>query len=148
VGDLALTAGVVSYVYLNSGAPADVEVSLRGSYDTHLSPSLAVNYGLDGGITKNLYYEAGIAQGLPELELGDIAVNTSLGADMGYSDPDKGKGGLSHYQLSFNEVADIGFMELGVSLLFIDNINTDVLPEFAGAYDTKFVIVVSANKGF
>jgi len=88
--------GYTEYTYPRSTADADREVSIVGSLDTMLSPSLGVYYGVDGAINSDLYVEAAVGHEIEVTESKTLA----LGAMLAYSDPDQGEDGFSHASLS------------------------------------------------
>jgi uncharacterized protein (TIGR02001 family) len=131
---LDLSVGYTEYVYPGGGV-ADREVSLSAGFDVALAPSVAVYYGIDGGIEDSIYAELGIGH---ELTMGeDLAVE--LGATVGYADPDGGESGFSHYTASLGT----SFGCLGVSVTYIGEIDDDVLET-----DTDVVGMLSVAKDF
>jgi len=124
-----VSVGYTEYTYPSGGGDADREVSLNASLDVPLAPSLAVFYGLDGGVESTLYIEAGIGH---ELKLSE-ALSLSLGAALGYLDPDEGEAGLSHYSLS----AGAAFGVFNAAVTWVAQADDQVLPDVAdgGGYD-------------
>jgi uncharacterized protein (TIGR02001 family) len=132
VDALDLSVGYTEYTYPGGGV-ADREVSLSAGFDVALAPSVAVYYGIDGGIEDSIYAEVGIGH---ELTIG-LAVE--LGATVGYADPDGGESGFSHYTASLG--TSLGC--LGVSVTYIGEIDDDVLET-----DTDVVGMLSVAKDF
>lgn len=125
------------YVYPGSEGDADREVGLSLGLDLPLSPTLSLNYGVDGAAEDTFYGEFGLSH---ELELADnLALN--LEAAVGYWDIDGGESGFSHYQLTASVTFD--FITAGVS--YIDTIESKVLGD---AYDVDILGFVSLSYDF
>lgn len=126
--------GYTEYTYPSGGGDADREIGLGIGLDLPLAPSFGIYYGLDGGIEDSLYADFSIGQ---DLELSDDIV-VSLGALVGYMDPDVGEDGFSHYEVS----AGIGLTDwLSIDGTYIGEIDDDVLTideEFVGAIRSSF----------
>ncbi len=90
-----INVGAIEYIYPESDADNDREVSIGIEIGTLLSPSLAANFGLDGALEDSNYYELGLSQ--DTFSSGDLS--TSLGLLVGYLDPAESKAGVSHVQL-------------------------------------------------
>jgi len=133
--------GYCEYTYPSGGGDADREVSL--SYEASLpgTPSVSVNYGIDGGIDKSLYIEAGVSH-----EIKTDATTISLGAAVGYADPDEGEAGFSHFAVS----AGASYGVASLTLNYVGQIDDDVLPdvEDGGSYDVGFYAVLGVAKEF
>jgi uncharacterized protein (TIGR02001 family) len=132
---LDLSVGYTEYLYPNAEAVADREVSLSAGFDLPLAPSVAVYYGIDGGIEKSLYAEVGAGH---EFTIGE-SLGVELGVTVGYMDPDEGESGFSHY------TATVGtsFGCVGASVTYIGEIDDDVLET-----DTDVVGMLSVAKDF
>jgi uncharacterized protein (TIGR02001 family) len=160
VKGLSVSVGYCEYTYPGSGGdPAasiddtgaaaaegtfgesDREISLSLGFDTILAPSVAINYGIDGGIEKLLYVEAGISHGL---ELG--AVGVELGVALGYVNPDEGEAGFSHVNTSIS----CSYKMLSAGVTVVSRIDEDVLPdvEDGGSYDVGVYGTVGVSHSF
>lgn len=133
--------GYTEYTYPGAEAEADREITLSYEAPLPLTPSVSVNYGIDGGIDKSLYVEAGVSH-----EVETEAVTFSMGAAVGYMDPDEGESGFSHYSVSAG--ASYGLASLGLN--YVGQIDDDVLPdvEDGGTYDTGFYATLGIAKEF
>jgi len=120
---------------------SDREAAISFGLDLPLAPSVAINYGIEGGIEKDLYVEACIAH---ELELGEVTVE--LGAALGFLSPDEGESGLSHANVS----ASCSYKMLSVSVTSVNSIDDDVLPdvEDGGSYDVGVYAIVGVSQSF
>lgn len=135
-----LSIGYCEYLYPSGGGAADREVSVSaGKSAGPVDLGVGVFYGVDGGIEKSLYVEASAGS---SMELGAIALD--LGATVGYADPDSGESGFSNYTVS----AGLGYGPVGASVIYIGQIDDDVLPDGPGAYDVEVVGVLSAAVDF
>lgn len=130
---VGISVGYCEYAYPSGGGEADREISLSAALDTVLAPSIAVNYGVDGGIDENFYVELGVEHGI---DLSD-SVSLSLGAALGYLDPEEGESGFSHADISAS--LSYGIMSAGVT--YIAQIDDEVLVdvEEEGSYDVDIV---------
>lgn len=135
----SLSIGYTEYTY-PQGAEADREVSLSAGFDVPLAPSVAVYYGVDGAVDKNIYVEGGVGH---DLDLAE-GVGLSLGATVGYLDPDEGDSGFSHYTVG----ASLSYSFVSVGVTYIGQIDDDVLPDGEFAYDTEVVGTLSFSKEF
>ncbi len=135
VGPVEIGLGYTEYTYPGAEGEADREVSLGVAADLPLAPELTFYYGVDGGIDKSWYVEAGIGH---SFELAD-GVALDLGATIGYLNPDEGKSGFSDYSVS----AGISYGVLGASVTYIGQIDDKVLPDGPGSYDVKVVGMLS-----
>lgn len=134
-----LSIGYTEYTY-PMGGNADREVGVSAGKSVGPVDLVAdVFYGIDGGSEKSLYVElsAGTA-----FELG--VVGAELGAAVGYLNPDGGESGFSHFTVS----AGVSYGPVGASVMYIGQIDDDVLPDGAGAYDVKVVGMLSAAFDF
>jgi uncharacterized protein (TIGR02001 family) len=92
VDGLAIT--YYEYTYPGSGAENDREIELSYKISAcPLAPTVKVFYGIDGGLDDNLYAEIEFSR---DIEASDN-VTLGLGATVGYTDPDEGESGFSHY---------------------------------------------------
>ncbi|MBT3295528.1 MAG: hypothetical protein HN919_04320 [Verrucomicrobia bacterium] len=136
-----LSVGYTEYVYPGGGV-ADRELSLSAGLDVLLTPSVALYYGVDGGIKDSIYVEAGVGH---EFEVNkDLSVE--LGVTVGYVNPDEGDSGFSHYTATLG--ASYAF--IGASVTYVGQIDDDVLPgvEDGGPYDTEIIGVLSLGHDF
>jgi len=124
-----LGIGYTEYTYTSAGVEADREISLSAGLPVLLAPSLAAYYGVDGGIDKTLYLEAGLSHEQAITE----ALAATLEAAVGYVDPDEGEAGFSHYSAT----AGLGYKALSASVTYVGQIDDDVLAdvEDEGLYD-------------
>ncbi|SMF76258.1 TorF family putative porin [Pseudobacteriovorax antillogorgiicola] len=113
-----LTFGAVEYIYPGEDIDNDREVSIGIGFDTFLSPSIAVNYGIGGAVEETSYTEFGIEEGV--FEEGDFSA--SLGAAVGYLDPEGGTAGFSHTQL----IASASFSMISASLNYFLEMDDEV----------------------
>ena len=136
-----LSVGYTEYVYPGGGV-ADRELSLSAGLDVLLAPSVAVYYGVDGGIKESIYVEAGVGH---EFEVNED-FSVELGVTVGYVDPDEGESGFSHYTATLG--ASYAFV--GASITYVGQIDDDVLPdvEDGGPYDTEIIGVLSLGHDF
>ncbi|MBL7076486.1 MAG: hypothetical protein ISS31_03345 [Kiritimatiellae bacterium] len=134
---VALSVGYTEYLYPGAEAVADREVSLSAGLDVALAPSVAVYYGVDGGIEDSLYAEAGIEH---EFTVGED-LGVELGATVGYMDVDGGEAGFSHYTASVG--ASYGCV--GASVTYIGEMDDDILGD---AYDVDVVGMLSVGHDF
>jgi len=132
-----ISVGYTEYTYPGAEGEADREVSLSIGLKVLASPSVAVYYGVDGGIDKTLYIEGAVGH---ELELGE-GIGLKLGATVGYVDPDGGTSGFSH----FTAKAGLSYACLAASVTYIGQIDEEVLPDGAGAYDAEVVGVIGVS---
>jgi hypothetical protein len=137
-----LSIGYTEYLYPSGGGEADREVAVSaGKSAGPVDLALDIYYGVDGGIEKSLYVEASAGTGF------DIGcLGAELGASVGYADPDGGESGFANYTVS----AGLGYGPIGASVMYIGQIDDDVLPdvEDGGAYDVEVVGVLSAAVDF
>jgi len=133
---LDLSVGYTEYLYPSAGGDADREVGVSaGKAVGPVALAADVYYGVDGGIEKTLYAELSAGS---EFELG--CLGAALGAAIAYVDPDEGESGLSHFTTS----AGLSYGPIGASVMYIGQIDDDVLPDGAGAYDVEVVGMLSA----
>ncbi|OVE74210.1 hypothetical protein BVX94_01070 [bacterium B17] len=130
---LGLSVGYCEYTYPSGGGDADREVSLSAALDTVLAPSLAINYGIDGGIDEALYAELGLEHGVDLCE----SISLSLGAALGYLDPETGDSGFTHADIS----ASLSYGMVSAGVTYIAQIDDDLLAdvEDGGSYDADVV---------
>lgn len=125
--------GYTEYTFPGAEGDAEREVWLGVGLDVPLSPELAVYYGVDGGIKKALYVEAGIGHGFALMDGLDLA----LGATIGYLNPDEGKSGFSAWSLT----AGLTYGMLGASVTYYGQIDDKVLTD--AYYDVEVVGMLS-----
>ncbi|MGA1531310.1 MAG: hypothetical protein ACO398_11290, partial [Kiritimatiellia bacterium] len=111
------------------------EVSLSVGFDLPLAPAVGLYYGIDGGIDSNLYVDLGVGH---DLDLAE-GIGLSLGAVVGYTDPDMGEDGFSHYELS----ASVGYEFVSAGVTYIGEIDDDVL-----TVDEDLVFTVGVSHSF
>ncbi len=152
---VGVSLGYTEYTYPHGSADADREVSLSLSKEftvaegVPLTPSIGVYYGLDGGIGKDLYIEAGLEASK------DLAENLSLdvSAVAGYLSPDDdgAESGFSHLTagLSLSYALDEK-TSIGASAYYVGQLDDKVLVDVdeGGAYDTEFYGVISIAYAF
>ena len=137
-----LSLAYTEYTYPGADGEADREVVLSYGLDVTLAPSISVNYGIDGAIDKSLYVELGISH---EIEASED-VEISLGAVVGYLDPDEGESGFSHYAVSAGASCSV----FSLTLNYVGQIDDDVLVdvEDGGSYDVDFYATLGVSKDF
>ena len=140
--DVEVSVGYTEYVYPSAGGDADREVSLSAGLALPLAPSVTASYGVDGGIDKDLYVEAGVSHGVEVSE--DLSVEG--GATMAFLDDDDGESGLSNFTVSLS--ATYKFLTAGVT--YVGRIDDDVLAdvEDGGAYDTEVYGTIGISHAF
>ncbi len=126
---VALSISYTEYTFPGAEDDADREIGLDLGLDVILAPYIAVYYGLDGGIEKDLYAEAGVGYGV---ELVD-GLELELGALVGYLSPDEGDSGFHQYEVS----AALAYGIFSASVAYIGQIDDDVLTD--EAYDVEVV---------
>jgi len=138
--DVSLT--YTEYTYPGGPYEPDREVSLSLGLPIVIAPYVSANYGLDGGIKKDWYFEAGLGY---ELELAEN-LTLSLGAAIGYLLPDEGDDGFHQYELSASLTYD--FITLGVTYYgqADDKILVDV--KDGGGYDVDLVVTLGLSYSF
>ncbi len=133
VENLGVSLGYIEYTYPGAAVETDREASVSLSLDTFLSPSLAVNYGTDGGIQGDMYVELGLGYGFEASD--DLSVDLALA--LGYYDPDDSgsDSGLTHCNLTIG----VGYKIISASLTYVNQIDDDVLVdvEDGGTYDEE-----------
>jgi uncharacterized protein (TIGR02001 family) len=141
VDAVGLSIGYTEYVYPGGGV-ADREVSLSAGLDVLLAPSVGVFYGVDGGIKESIYVEGSLGHAF---EISDD-VSVELGATVGYTDPQGGKAGFSHYTATLGASCAC----VSASITYIGQLDDDVLVdvELGGAYDTEIVGALSISHEF
>ncbi len=137
---VALSVGYTEYTYPGAEGEADREVSVSLGFSVPTAPSLALYYGVDGGIDKALYVEGALSHSLALAG----GVSLTLGAAVGYVEPDEGEGGFSHYTAS----AGLGYACLSAKLMYVGQLDEDVLPDGVGAYDVDVLAVFGLSGGF
>lgn len=137
---IGLSVGYTAYVYPDSDADTDHEVSLGASLDAPLNPSLTVYYGIDGGIEKSLYYELGLGH---EFKISDD-VSADASVTVAYLDPDEGEAGFSHANIGVG----LSYKIFSASVTCVAQLDDDVLPDGEGAYDTKVYGMIGAGYEF
>ncbi len=134
---LDLSVGYTEYVYPNAEAIADREISLSAGLDLPLAPSVAVYYGIDGGIEDSIYAEVGVGH---DFTIGED-LGVELGATVGYADVDGGESGFSHFTASVG--ASYGCV--GASVTYVGEMEDDILGD---AYDVDLVGMLSVGHDF
>jgi uncharacterized protein (TIGR02001 family) len=140
IGAVDLSVGYTEYTYPGAAGEADREVSLIAGFDLPVAPSLSLHYGVDGGIEQTLFVEAGVGD---DFELGGGVV-IELGATVGYLSQDAGASGFSHFSTTLG--ASYGILSAGVT--YVGQIDSDVLPNRAGAYDADLYGTVGVAHEF
>lgn len=137
-----LSVGYCEYTYPGAEAEADKEAQFSMSIPVVLTPSISLNYGVDGGIEKSLYVEAGISHEFAPV--GEVTMG--MEASAGYLDPDGGESGFSHYTVS----ASAAYSIFSLGLNYVGQIDEDVLPdtEDGGLYDVGFYATLGISKEF
>jgi len=140
---VGVSVGYTEYTYPSGGGKADREVAVNLGLATLLSPSLSVNYGVGGAVDDSWYVEAGVEHSQAILS-GLLAVGG--GATLGYTNPDVGKDGLSHYTVGVS--VDCSVISAGVT--YIGQIDDKVLPDVdkGGTYDADVVFTVGVAHDF
>ena len=139
---LGLSVGYCEYTYPSGGGDADREVSIGLGLGIPLSPSVSINYGVDGGIEETLYVKLGIEHEQEVTE--DLGLSAS--AAVGYVVPETGDSGFSHYVVTVGA----GYSVVSASISYIGQIDDDVLPdvEDGGAYDADVVGMIGVGLDF
>lgn len=139
-----ITLGYTEYAYPSGGGDADREVGLTFSYDVICQPFISAYYGLDGGIDKSWYFEAGVGHemALDEAEAWTLGVSALIG----YLDPDDGESGFHQYELG----ASLAWKSLYASVTYIGQADKDVLVdvEDGGGYDVNVVGMLGVSYHF
>jgi len=135
VGLAEIGIGYTEYTFPGAEGDAEREVSLGVGFDVPLAPELAVYYGVDGGIEKDLYLEAGLGHGFALMD----GLELDLGATIGYLNPDEGKSGFSAWSLT----AGLSYGMFGASVTYYGQLDDKVLPDGPGAYDVEIVGMLS-----
>lgn len=138
VEEVDVSVGYTEYTYNNGDLDADREVSLSLGLDTILAPSLGIYYGLDGLIEENVYLEAGVGHDIAVSE--DIGL--SLGALIGYLDPEEGDSGFHQYALS----ASLSYQFVSLGVTYYGQADDDVLTD--EAYDVEVVGTLGLSHSF
>lgn len=128
---------------LPEALPADGEISLACDIDYPLfKPAMTLNYGVDGGIEKNLYADFGIGH---DFELGGD-VTLLLEGKVGYAIPDEGPDGFNDLLLSVG----LAWKGMTASVRYVSALDDEVLPDVAdgGAYDVKVIGLISLAQSF
>ncbi len=118
-----LSVGYTEYTYPSTGGggDADREISLGAAVDVLLSPSIDIYYGLDGVVDNVLYIEMGAGH--------SIAITDDITCDLGlvvaYIDPDEGKSGFSHANVS----ASVAYKIFSAGITYISQLDDKVLPD-------------------
>lgn len=142
VDAVGLSVGYTAYNYPDSDADTDHEISMSAEIDAMLSPSLAVYYGVDGGIKKSVYVELGLGH---EFEISeDLTAETTVA--VGYLDPDSGDSGFSHANIG----VDLGYKIFHAGVTYVAQLDDKVLPDVAdgGGYDSKVYGTVGVGYEF
>ncbi len=115
-GPVSVDIGYTEYVY-NVGGEADREPYIAlGSSAAGVDFGLLFAYGVGGAIEDSLYLELSAGYAVPVSE--DVEV--SLGAALGYLDPDSGDSGFSHLTLDAGVDLPVGedySLSLGVTYI-------------------------------
>lgn len=149
VDGLDLSIGYCEYSY--GAGSSDEELSFGAGYSI-AGVGLGATYyqGVGGAISTSAYFELAAGYDLEVTE--DLAV--SLGARVGYADPDGGESGFSDYDLSAAvsyPLTDV--WSIGASATYIGQIDDDVLGDADKAtgtlgYDVDFVGMLSLAASF
>ncbi|MDZ8118948.1 hypothetical protein [Pontiella agarivorans] len=149
VEGLDLSLGYCEYAY--GAGSSDEELSIGAGY-TIAGVGLGATYyqGVGGAISTSAYYELAAGYDLDVTE--ELVV--SLGARVGYADPDGGEAGFSDYDLSAAvsyPLTDV--WSIGASATYIGQIDDDVLGDAVEAtgtlgYDVDFVGMLSLAASF
>ncbi len=116
---------------------AEREIEVSAALDGFLNPSFSAAYGVGGGISGDVYAEAGISREIP-LEGG---FTLFFDAAAGYLSPDEGASGFSHYTAG----AGAGYGPVAARLAYTGRIDEDVLGD---AYDVSLVWMLSVSREF
>ena len=123
-------------------ADDDQEVTLGFKFDCLLQPSIAVTYGVDGGVENSWYVEAGLGH---EEEIGE---NASVGveATIAYAsfEDDGEPGGMHNYTVG----ATASYSILTAGITYIGQMDDELLPDADGAYDVEVVGTVGVSVDF
>lgn len=130
--------GYTEYTFPGAEGKADREIGISLGFDAIVSPFVGVYYGLDGGIEKDLYAEAGLGF---EIELVED-LTLELGALVGYLSPDEGDSGFHQYELS----AALSYSIFSASVTYFGQIDDDVLTD--EAYDVEVVGMLGVSYSF
>ncbi len=137
---VGVTLGYTEFVYPTAAIDSDREVSLGlGKTVGPVDLAATVYYMVDGLYRKQLYSEFTAGK---LIDLG--AVDLKLGALVAYLAPDDGEEGFSH----FSGTVGLAFGPVSASVVYIGQIDDDVLPDGAGAYDVEVVGMLSAAVSF
>ena len=139
---VSMSVGYTEYTYPSGGGDADRELSVSGSLDTLLSPSVSVYYGVDGGVEKSVLVEVGMSH---EMELGG-GLTGSASVSCWYVNPDEGESGLSYSDIG----VAVSYGMFSAGLTYTARIDEDVLPdvEDGGSYDTEVVGRIGISRTF
>lgn len=137
-----VSLGYCEYTYPGTDSAADREISIAYEASVFLNPYLSINYGIDGGLKKSLYVEAGV---LWEEKISDDTAFTAS-VSSGYRNPDEGESGFSHYLVSVS----ITYKVFTFSLNYAGQIDDTVLPDIedGGRYDTGLYGVAGLSADF
>lgn len=138
-----LSFGYCEYTYPSGGGDADREISITvGKGEVVAAPTLALYYGIDGGINKSLYLEGGISHSFSVAE----ATSIDLGATAAYADNDGGESGFANYTVS----AALTWKAIYASVTYVGQGDDDVLVDVAdgGSYDVDVVGVIGVSADF
>lgn len=117
--------------------PSDREVGLLLSLsDCPANPTLKTYYGVDGLVDQTLYSELGISHSFEGVAEG---VTPSLGATVGYVDPDSGESGFSNATVTAGVAVGVATFKV----TYIAELDDDVL-----AVDKDVVGTISLSKTF
>ena len=152
VDGLDLFVGFTEYTYMDptgaGGIPADKEAHVGLGYEVAGIDLGATAYlGTGGGINGNAYYDLSVAYAYAvseELEL-------SVGALVGYFDPDAGTSGWNDGVFDLAASYALGEVwSVGASAAYIAQLDDDVLVDVGkgGAYDVDFVGMLSLGATF
>ncbi|MEN8253886.1 MAG: hypothetical protein ABFR33_00300 [Verrucomicrobiota bacterium] len=148
VDGLDLFVGFTEYTYPTAASVADKEVNLGVGYEIAGIALGATTYlGVGGGINGNAYYDLSAAYAYAvskELEL-------SVGALVGYFDPDTGTAGWNDGVFDLAASYALGeTWSVGASVAYIAQLDDAVLVDVGkgGAYDVDFVGMLSFGAAF
>lgn len=119
-GGLIPVIGVREFIYPVTGSPADREVFMTFTLDRFCAPALALNYGLDGALQRELYAEISLGN---TWDAAPTFIDLSAGA--AFRDNNRDRRGFSHAWVS----AGLSRPVLFLSLSAIHRISDRLLPD-------------------
>lgn len=141
-----VSVGYTEYAY--AAGSSDKEVSLGLGYDlSGVGISAAIYRGVGGGIGSTIYAELGIGY---DIEVSE-ELGISLGARVGFVEPEEGDGGFNDYDLSIGASYALNDVwSLGLSGTYIGQGDDEILADVddGGLYDVSFVGMLSLGASF